>query len=120
LQQTSTQIYSINEIYDYGLYLLNSVLNTIYGKTLQNYPPMLLSKIDWATHQENNFISIQLNYNRNTEASLANAQELLLNTDQLLAYKSIIALVHEKDARMFFLHGPGGTGKTFVYKTLCH
>ena len=24
------------------------------------------------------------------------------------------------DGQRFFLHGPGGTGKTFVYKALCH
>jgi hypothetical protein len=28
--------------------------------------------------------------------------------------------VRNRDGKTFFLNGPGGTGKTFVYKTLCH
>jgi hypothetical protein len=28
--------------------------------------------------------------------------------------------VNEKQGKIFFLNGPGGTGKTFVYKTTCH
>jgi chromosomal replication initiation ATPase DnaA len=26
----------------------------------------------------------------------------------------------DRTGQTFFLHGPGGTGKTFVYNTLCH
>ena len=28
--------------------------------------------------------------------------------------------VQEKSGQTFFLHGPGGTGKTYVYNTLCY
>jgi hypothetical protein len=32
----------------------------------------------------------------------------------------IVSAVQEKSGEIFFLYGPGGTGKTFLYNTLCH
>ena len=42
-----------------------------------------------------------------------------LNADQWRAYNQIIASVENNEGRLFFLNGPGGTGKTFVYNTIC-
>ncbi|KAF9489740.1 hypothetical protein BDN71DRAFT_1358578, partial [Pleurotus eryngii] len=39
---------------------------------------------------------------------------------QHLAFNQIMDLVQHKHGWTFFLDGPGGTGKTFVYNTLCH
>ncbi|KAL3848720.1 hypothetical protein ACJIZ3_010602 [Penstemon smallii] len=41
-----------------------------------------------------------------------------LNTEQLCAFKIIIERVNHKKAGLFFLDGPGGTGKTFLYRAL--
>ena len=43
-----------------------------------------------------------------------------LNAEQAHAYNQIIASVDAHDGSLFFLNGPGGTGKTFVYNVVCH
>ena len=44
----------------------------------------------------------------------------LLNADQLRIYYAIMKCVdyHEVGPKVFFIDGPGGTGKTFLYNTL--
>jgi len=39
-----------------------------------------------------------------------------LNVDQRAAFEEIIAAVEAKTSVTFFVDGPGGTGKTFLYK----
>ncbi|KAG7958907.1 hypothetical protein I3843_10G043700 [Carya illinoinensis] len=42
----------------------------------------------------------------------------LLNCEQQNAYNSILQKVLSDETAMFFIDGPGGTGKTFLYKAL--
>nr|XP_051190271.1 uncharacterized protein LOC127303598 [Lolium perenne] len=41
-----------------------------------------------------------------------------LNTEQLRAYDEILAAVDRHQGGVFFVDGPGGTGKTFLYRAL--
>ncbi len=52
--------------------------------------------------------------------ALAEADESVLNTEQEAAYQTILEAVGNEniEKRQFFLDGPGGTGKTFVYKLI--
>ena len=43
-----------------------------------------------------------------------------LNTDQHTAYDAILNAVETQSGQCFFLNGPGGTGKTYIYNTLCY
>ena len=44
-----------------------------------------------------------------------------LNPDQLRCFETITETVrNEPQSAAFYLQGPGGTGKTFLYNTLCH
>ncbi|KAI0056660.1 hypothetical protein BV25DRAFT_1813665 [Artomyces pyxidatus] len=81
---------------------------------------MPLPQHDWDHHLDNPFVAEQLDYDRERERALALNMVSFLNTEQLAAYQCIVASVEEQDGKMFFLHGPGGTGKTYLYKTLCH
>jgi len=49
-----------------------------------------------------------------TDAALASS----LNPEQRLAYDEILAAVDAGDGGVFFVDGPGGTGKTFLYRAL--
>jgi hypothetical protein len=40
-----------------------------------------------------------------------------LNYDQCNAYKTILNVVTNKDGKLFFMYGSGGTSKTFVWTT---
>ncbi|KAG5564858.1 hypothetical protein RHGRI_000901 [Rhododendron griersonianum] len=42
----------------------------------------------------------------------------LLNDEQLIAYNEILDAVFHKKPKCFFIDGPGGTGKTFLYRAL--
>ncbi|XP_010480897.2 PREDICTED: uncharacterized protein LOC104759696 [Camelina sativa] len=41
-----------------------------------------------------------------------------LNPEQENVYKAVLESVYNNMGQLFFLYGPGGTGKTFVYKTI--
>ncbi|XP_050249152.1 ATP-dependent DNA helicase RRM3-like [Quercus robur] len=41
-----------------------------------------------------------------------------LNNDQRVAYETIMAVIDRKKSMIFFVDGPGGTGKTFLYRTI--
>jgi hypothetical protein len=41
-----------------------------------------------------------------------------LNTDQRVAYDDIMSAVDANEGGVFFVDGPGGTGKTFLYRAL--
>lgn len=106
------------EIYDYGLFLLNNILKES-GHALSDFSlPLPLQ--DWNLQSDNPLIAEQLNYTREDERVNANTRISSLNADQLKAYESIMNSVREGLGTTFFLNGSGGTGKTFVYNTVAY
>ncbi|CAN1780530.1 ATP-dependent DNA helicase PIF1 [Linum perenne] len=64
---------------------------------------------------------------QNIGTSLENFQEMRnmfhtnhdkLNAEQKLAFDMITTAAHEQNGRCFFVEGPGGTGKTFLWKVI--
>ncbi|CAN1801725.1 ATP-dependent DNA helicase PIF1 [Linum perenne] len=64
---------------------------------------------------------------RDIGTSLENFQEMRnmfhtnhdkLNAEQKLAFDMITTAAHEQNGRCFFVEGPGGTGKTFLWKVI--
>jgi hypothetical protein len=109
-----------NEIVlDYGLFLLDELLHE-YGTSLENFSSMPRSTRNWRTLTENPFVAEQLAYDPASEMAQAVEREPLLNHDQHSAYSQITTSALENANDIYFLNGPGGTGKTFVYKTACH
>jgi len=41
-----------------------------------------------------------------------------LNHDQFIAFNTILDVINRNQSQIFFVDGPGGTGKTFIYRTL--
>jgi ATP-dependent DNA helicase PIF1 len=39
-----------------------------------------------------------------------------LNTEQFASYKTIMSTIDSPDSGVFFIDGPGGTGKIFLYR----
>jgi DNA replication protein DnaC len=74
----------------------------------------------WADAIQNVFIARERDYDVQQEAQLAMERLALLNQDQQSASDLIDQAIQSQSGQSFFLHGPGGTGKTFVYTTLCH
>jgi hypothetical protein len=108
-----------DQIYDYGLYLLDSILNGS-AKSLGDFPPMPQPVENWAQLDANRLIAEQLAYDREEQRNLAEPRIQGLNPEQRAAFDAIMNSVMNNEPKLFFLNGPGGTGKTHVYNTLCY
>jgi primosomal protein N' len=82
---------------------------------------MPLSQIDWREAVGNRLIAEQRDYDAQEQQRQADECIPMLNADQCKAFDKIMEAVDTKSGEcFFFLNGPGGTGKTFVYNTLCY
>ena len=112
---TSGISFSIMEIYlihqmsrsskDYGLYLIDKLLSHS-RKRLQDWDSMPQIMEDWGAVFGNHLILEQQEYNLEEQA-------------QLEAFEKITSAVSTRSGEIFFLQGPGGSGKTYLYNTLC-
>src|SRR5580698_4490331 len=109
------------QIQDYGLYLIDQLLSKS-GKRLADWDSMPQVVGNWRDilHDPNPLITEQRQYNQQEQAALAVECIANLNPDQHSAFDKIVAAVTNTTGEAFFLHGPGGTGKTYVYNTLCY
>ena len=105
------------QVHDCGLYLIDKLLS-VFGKGLRNWPTLLLPTTPWAAIL-NPHIREQL-YDPDAQRELAEVAIPKLNADQKKAFDRIVTAVEQKSGEIFFLHGPGGTGKTFLYNALCY
>ena len=104
-------------IFNYGLFLLDKNLQGS-GRSLSEWTSMPQVQQDWQSRTLNSLIADQLNYNWDDECTNLEGRLPKLNADQRVAYDRIIASVDSREGRLFFLYGPGGAGKTFVYNTV--
>ena len=108
------------DIHDYGLYLINQIL-LAGGKSLKDdWPYMPQIQQNWEANLGNCLIAEQQRYDAVEQAELAAQNQDSFNLDQRAVFDEIMHAVNYKTGQTFFLHGPGGTGKTYVYNTLCH
>lgn len=107
-----------DEVYDLGLFLLNKVLRES-GHSLDDWPSMPKPQNEWNGLVTNSLIAEQLNYDRNSLRADLDSRLPRLNDDQRNAFTEVVNSVMNNQGQLFFLHGSGGTGKTFVYNTVC-
>jgi hypothetical protein len=109
---------SDDDIYDYGLYIIDNILHEA-GRSLSEWPTMPHLRHQWQEYSINDMIAEQLNYDRFSQREIWESLYQLLNDEQNSAYHKILRSVEDDAGRIFMLHGPGGTGKTFLYKVVC-
>src|SRR6266849_3565609 len=109
------------QIQDYGLYLIDQLLAQS-GKRLHDWDSMPEVTGDWGTilQNQNPLIAEQRDYDPVEQAQLAQQHIDNLNPDQDSAFNKIMAAITNSTGEIFFLHGSGGTGKTYLYNTLCY
>jgi len=113
------QVVELEDIYDFGLFLIDEELSQ-HGLSLSSFPSMPSVQQDWRNVNENPYMIEQLAYHRQHETHLAEDSMPALNDEQRAAFDDVFTSTAERSGKIFFLHGPGGTGKTFVYNSLCH
>ena len=87
---------------------------------MQDWPAMPLPQMDWNLAVGNRLIADQRSYDINQQTQLATQRIPTLNNGQCAAFDAIVTAVEIRSGKPFFLYGPGGTGKTYVYNTLCY
>jgi hypothetical protein len=103
---------------DYGLYLLDQLLHRS-GSGLDYFPGMPKPQKAWDHVGQNRLITEQHSYDRAEEGRKAAENCLMLNPEQWFAFDSILESALNHQGKLFFLNGPAGTGKTFVYNVVC-
>ncbi len=87
-------------------------------RSLRDFPGMLLSMANVEHYQSNRLIHEEMSYDSDALLHVIHDAEPHLNQDQATFYQAVIGTIHEKRPTVFFLDGPGGTGKTHVYGLL--
>ncbi|MCH79313.1 ATP-dependent DNA helicase PIF1 [Trifolium medium] len=88
------------------------------GRSLNDYKTMPMPVLEDVNQFVNKLIVDELNYDRTELAILHASLVQQLNTDQHSAYETIMTSVLSATGQFYFLYGYGGTGKTFLWKTL--
>ena len=104
---------------DYGLYLIGCDLATM-NHTLEDYS-LPTPQLNWNVLGGNALINEEMDYDQASEEDQLAHFLASFNEDQRQVFETIIQRVDDdpKSAH-FFLQGAGGTGKTYLYKGLCH
>jgi hypothetical protein len=103
--------------YDYGLFLLSRYLG-YQNKTLADFglPPFALP---WDRSGGNSLLAEQYAYEREEQALESEEAINQFNPDQARCFQRIVARIDEApEGAHFFLQGPAGTGKTFLYRAI--
>ena len=105
-----------DDIRNEALCHLQSILSK-YGRFLNEFPNMPIPTISPNNEQNTNrLIREERQYDIEELTRLTENGISHLNVDQRTAFEEIIAAVEAKTSVTFFVDGPGGTGKTFLYK----
>jgi PIF1-like helicase len=105
-----------DDIRNKALYHLQSILSK-HGRFLNEFPNMPIPTIPLNSEQNiNRLIREEQQYNIEELTKFTEDNISHLNIDQQTAFEEIITAVDNKASVIFFVDGPGGTGKTFLYK----
>jgi hypothetical protein len=103
--------------FDYGLHLLSRQLAES-GKKFEDFQLPALTQV-WALANDNPLITAQQQYDCDKEEQNCFDQQLQVNDGQRYCFNTITLSIDQVSShRHFFLQGPAGTGKTFLYKCL--
>jgi len=121
LYQTQQELQDLNlqmteqDIENRALYKLDNILIQ-QGKTLKDFPDMPIpNTID---NMANHLLNEELNYKQSALYEFLNQNVPLLNEDQQNIYDEIMEAIEQSNSACFFIDGPAGTGKTFLYTVL--
>ena len=104
--------------HDYALFILRQMFFEFgFGLDDFNLPQPVH---DWEPRDANQLLAAE-QYDRAEEQAYFEADLPRLNAGQRAAFDTIVSQVESNpESAHFFVQGPAGTGKTFLYKTLCH
>jgi hypothetical protein len=102
---------------DHALYAIDQVFIR-NGHHLKDFPMLPKSIYVPSIHGGNRLVQEELAYDQHSLTTNANNAENRLIDDQRSTYETILNVVTNKEGKLFFVYGSGGTSKTFVWTTL--
>jgi hypothetical protein len=99
---------------DHVLYEIDQVL-IHKGHRLEDFPMFPKSNYVPAVHGGNRLVQEKLAYDQHSLTTDEDDVEYRLNDDQHSAYETILNVVINKEGKLFFVYGSGGTNKTFAF-----
>ncbi|XP_057415203.1 uncharacterized protein LOC130710065 [Lotus japonicus] len=92
----------------------------VNGKSLKDYSGMPCVQVNTLNEYDNILLLNEMNFNVVEMARLHNECFVKLNNGQSKVYEEIMAVINGANGGFFFVYGYGGTGKTFLWKTLTY
>ncbi|XP_022030895.2 uncharacterized protein LOC110931830 [Helianthus annuus] len=108
---------SDDQLKNYCLIELNELLEK-NGKSLADFTDMPQPDTSLLDKMHNRLIREEMSYNRKQLTDEHGQLYASLNTEQTAIYDRVIDSVTAKKGGFYFVYGPGGTGKTFLYRTI--
>ena len=109
---------------DYGLYLIRESIHAAGGQFSAVLDDLPTVRFDWAGGVTNRLIREECSFNTAEEEADRDRVVPSFNEGQRRAFDTIVSGIADApldgDPPVFFLHGPGGTGKTYLYRGICH
>jgi hypothetical protein len=102
---------------DRALYEIDQVLMR-NGHRLEDFPTLPKFNYIPSIHGGNRLVEEKFAYDRHSLTIDVDNAEDRLNGDQHNAYEIILNAMTNKEGKLLFVYGSGGTGKTFVWTTL--
>ncbi|KAH9611470.1 hypothetical protein KSS87_003203 [Heliosperma pusillum] len=98
---------------------IESLTIKINGSSLNRFERMPLPDISATSHHRNNLVMDELSYDRQSLREEHDNNLAIMTDEQRLVYNEIVDVVLKNKGGVFFVYGHGGTGKTFIWRTLC-
>jgi len=89
-----------------------------HGKSIENYPEMPQPDRSLVPEITNRLIHDELHYNRPVLEEEHRKLMSTMTSEQRNVYDTIMKRVSEKKPGLFFLYGYGGTGKTYLWRSM--
>ncbi|XP_042059616.1 uncharacterized protein LOC121804142 [Salvia splendens] len=110
-------ILSDDEIQNFALAEIEKLLQNL-GKTLRDFHGLPYPDNQYFESSENRLIIDELCYDRECLAREYLEFISKFTDEQLCVHDTIMSSVHSNDGGIFFVYGYGGTGKTFIWRSL--
>ncbi|XP_012841489.1 PREDICTED: uncharacterized protein LOC105961772 [Erythranthe guttata] len=108
---------SDDSLKNYALLDIEKIMQS-NGKSLRNYDSMPLPIESLVDERENRLVLDELEYDVFAMRDELSKYLSTITIEQKKVYDTIMSAVTNKSGGMYFLYGHGGTGKTFIWKTL--
>ncbi|GJV81518.1 ATP-dependent DNA helicase PIF1-like protein [Tanacetum coccineum] len=105
------------QIRNYCLMELQELLRR-FGRSLSEFKDLPQPNPALLTNLDNRLIREALDFDFKKSKIEHQHLHSMLNPEQRLIYEDVVQSVNNKNGKFYFVYGPGGTGKTFLYKTI--